>query len=168
MYVSTNRSNKNEFFKLRQKSATKFTKRAFTYWKKSEKVTNFISRTEHISESTVNVSQPQNEKKVNSKFHGNMSINVTAVKSDLNKKTSQPFWGCTKYNVSNQMVIVVKDRVSLIWWLEEMNRSMSCAIVLFYAKWCYFSAQFAPVFNAVGRAFYGIPILAFDAYNHNR
>ncbi|XP_028405097.1 thioredoxin domain-containing protein 15-like [Dendronephthya gigantea] len=89
--------------------------------------------------------------------------------SDANStnKMSQQFWSCVTYNISEQKVIILKDKNSLVWWLDELNKTMGCAVVLFYAKWCYFSANLAPLYNAVGRAFSGIPILAIDAYTHN-
>ena len=83
-------------------------------------------------------------------------------------QTLHPTWSCSRYNLSHQSVIILKNKSSLIWWLDELNKTASCAVVLFYAKWCYFSASLAPIYNAVGRAFSGIPVLAIDAYTHNR
>lgn len=96
------------------------------------------------------------------------SSNTSELSSNTTNTTLQPFWSCVKYNMTEQKVVILKDKNSLIWWLDELNKTMSCAVVLFYAKWCYFSASLAPMYNAVGRAFSGIPILAIDAYTHNR
>ena len=96
------------------------------------------------------------------------SSNTSELSSNTTNTTLQPFWSCVKYNMTEQNVIILKDKNSLIWWLDELNKTMSCAVVLFYAKWCYFSASLAPMYNAVGRAFSGIPVLAIDAYTHNR
>lgn len=86
--------------------------------------------------------------------------------NNTTNKTAEPLWACKKFNTS-QKVVVLSDKNSLIRWLEEINKTMSCAVVLFYAKWCFFSARLAPIYNAAGRAFSGIPILAIDAYTHN-
>jgi hypothetical protein len=96
------------------------------------------------------------------------SLNISEHAGNSTNKTQQPFWSCVKYNMTQQHVILLKDKNSLIWWLDELNKTMGCAVVLFYAKWCYFSASIAPMYNTVGRAFSGIPILAIDAYTHNR
>ena len=96
------------------------------------------------------------------------SANISEPAGNSTNKTAQPFWSCAKYNLTRQNVIILKDKNDLIWWLDELNKTMACAVVLFYAKWCYFSAKLAPMYNAVGRAFPGVPVLAFDAYTHNR
>jgi hypothetical protein len=95
------------------------------------------------------------------------SANISELANNSTNKTL-PFWSCVKYNMTQQSVIIVKDKNDLISWLNELNKTMGCAVVLFYAKWCYFSAKLAPMYNAVGRTFSGIPILAMDAYTHNR
>ena len=89
-------------------------------------------------------------------------------KGNVTKDTLEPLWSCGKFNLSKQSVVILDDNNSLSSWLEEINRTTSCAVVLFYAKWCYFSAMLAPAYNAAGRAFEGIPLLALDAYTYNR
>ncbi|XP_038061026.1 uncharacterized protein LOC119731825 [Patiria miniata] len=42
-----------------------------------------------------------------------------------------------------------------------------CAFVMFYAPWCKFSAKAAPAFNAIGRAFPDLEVLAVDAFQYN-
>ena len=42
-----------------------------------------------------------------------------------------------------------------------------CAVVLFYYPSCVFSCKAAPHFNALGRLFPQIHVLALDAYSHN-
>lgn len=46
--------------------------------------------------------------------------------------------------------------------LENKTYTNCCVVVMFFAPWCEFSAQFARKFNAVGRAFNGLPVLAVD------
>ena len=46
--------------------------------------------------------------------------------------------------------------------VEDAAMQNVCAIVLFYAPWCAFSVQFARKFNALGRSFDRLPILAVD------
>ena len=96
------------------------------------------------------------------------AANISEPADNSTNKTAQPFWSCAKYNLTRQNVIILKDKNDLIWWLDELNKTMACAVVLFYANWCYFSAKLAPMYNAVGRAFPGVPVLAIDAYTHNR
>lgn len=123
----------------------------------------------------INNSKTSSENITQSEFDKNQTLtNITSAAENISKpdagnstnKTVEPFWSCAKYNITEQNVIILKDKNSLIWWLDELNKTMGCAVVLFYAKWCYFSANLAPAYNAVGRAFSGIPILAIDAYTH--
>jgi len=45
---------------------------------------------------------------------------------------------------------------------ENVSIQNCCAIVMFYAPWCEFSAQFGRKYNALGRTFNELPILAVD------
>jgi hypothetical protein len=47
------------------------------------------------------------------------------------------------------------------------KNSSTCSIILFYYPWCIFSAKAAPHFNAIGRLFPGLNVLALDAYTNN-
>ncbi|XP_061427230.1 thioredoxin domain-containing protein 15 [Lethenteron reissneri] len=52
--------------------------------------------------------------------------------------------------------------------LEVLNGSGSeCAVVLFFAPWCQFSAGLAPHFNALARAFPSFHFVALDASQHS-
>ena len=59
-----------------------------------------------------------------------------------------------------QTLLVTPQQLESI--VEDMATQNCCAVVLFYAPWCAFSAQFARKFNALGRSFENIPILAVD------
>lgn len=43
-----------------------------------------------------------------------------------------------------------------------------CVVVLFYARWCVFSSQAAPHFNALPRFYPHIKAIAIDAMKHQR
>ena len=43
-----------------------------------------------------------------------------------------------------------------------------CTVVLFYASWCRFSAQMAPHYNALARAFPSLDVVAIDAYHFSQ
>ena len=59
-----------------------------------------------------------------------------------------------------QAVDVTPHRLESI--LEDPAVANCCAVVMFYAPWCEFSARFARRFNALGRTFDGLPVLAVD------
>ena len=42
-----------------------------------------------------------------------------------------------------------------------------CALVMFYAPWCEYSANFAQRFNAIGRTFLNLPVIAVDLSAHD-
>lgn len=50
--------------------------------------------------------------------------------------------------------------------LENSSVSNVCALVMFYAPWCPYSVEFARQFNAIGRTFRELPVLAID-YSEN-
>lgn len=123
-------------------------------------------------------SQESNEEIISNQSNGQNESKMEPVKAEndtieesegnITKESSEPSWSCERFNLSKESVVMLDDNNNLSSWLEEINRTTSCAVVLFYAKWCYFSAMLAPAYNAVGRAFKGIPILALDAYTYNR
>ena len=59
-----------------------------------------------------------------------------------------------------QAVLVTPHKLENI--LEVHGMPNCCAVVLFYAPWCAFSIQFARKFNALGRSFENLPIMAVD------
>ena len=42
-----------------------------------------------------------------------------------------------------------------------------CALVMFYAPWCEYSVNFAQTFNAIGRTFLNLPVIAVDLSAHD-
>ena len=42
-----------------------------------------------------------------------------------------------------------------------------CALVMFYAPWCEYSVNFAQKFNAIGRTFLNLPVIAVDLSTHD-
>lgn len=44
----------------------------------------------------------------------------------------------------------------------------NCTLVMFYYKWCPFSAKYAKHYNALGRVYPQFNVLAIDAYGLNR
>lgn len=52
--------------------------------------------------------------------------------------------------------------------LNNGKTNSTCVLVLFYARWCLFSSQTAPHFNALARYFSDIKIVAIDASKYQR
>ena len=67
--------------------------------------------------------------------------------------------GSSQFSESRVVVVSPHQLESIV---EDSAVQNVCAIVLFYAPWCTFSAQFARKFNALGRSFRGLPILALN------
>lgn len=57
-------------------------------------------------------------------------------------------------------VIVSADRLESI--LENPAHVNGCVLVMFYGQWCPYSVEFAPTYNALGRRFPDLLVLAFD------
>ncbi|XP_002736033.1 thioredoxin domain-containing protein 15-like [Saccoglossus kowalevskii] len=79
---------------------------------------------------------------------------------------NKPRFQCTKVELAENETAAVKivNNTELFQTLNRLNTSEGpCAIVLFYAPWCRFSAAVAPHVNAVGRAYPMLHVLAVDA-----
>ena len=51
--------------------------------------------------------------------------------------------------------------------VEPASNGSRCVVLLFYYPWCIFSAKAAPHFNALGRIYPQLEVMALDAYAHN-
>ena len=49
---------------------------------------------------------------------------------------------------------------------EDKSLPGACVVVMFYAKWCLFSSQAAPHFNAIPRYYPNIKVVAIDAMKY--
>ncbi|KAM7428208.1 cell redox homeostasis [Porites harrisoni] len=96
------------------------------------------------------------------------TTNSTSASSEL------PKYFCKGRNNSlgngsvEQRVIIVKAD-ELMQWINttEDNETDSCAVVLFYTEYCPFCANLAPLYNALGRVYNNLPVLAVDAYKQH-
>ncbi|KAK3722087.1 hypothetical protein QZH41_019842, partial [Actinostola sp. cb2023] len=99
------------------------------------------------------------------------SLNGTNSTSLNESSTSKrPKWHCEGRNLDDEhsrKVLLVNDSTLLKWINSSNNASDGCAVVMFYAQFCPFSASIAPQFNAFGRAYNNTPILAIDAYKYS-
>lgn len=89
----------------------------------------------------------------------------------LNESSKRPKWFCQGRQMETEnsgRVLLVNDSTLLKWINSSNNGSDGCAVVIFYAPFCRFSASIAPQFNAFGRAYNNTPVLAIDAYKCSR
>ena len=63
-------------------------------------------------------------------------------------------------NGTKRTLEVTPHKLELI--LENPSYTNICAVVMFYAPWCPYSVEFARRFNALGRSFRELPVLALD------
>ena len=66
------------------------------------------------------------------------------------------------------MAIVDAEELLKIINSTSDNNTDACAVVLFFTQYCPFSAKLAPMYNALGRVYNNLPILAVDAYKQHR
>lgn len=78
---------------------------------------------------------------------------------------------CRARNLTEEVVPVVRlvnSSVMLNVIVPNPNITANeCALVMFYAPWCHFSARAAPHYNALARVFPSIHMLAINAIKHN-
>lgn len=113
------------------------------------------------------------EKNESAKINANVVANVTDVVSTNTTKVN-----CSSEKIYGPVEIVNATRLMELLILEPgpSNRSRNdkdgkqlsgtCVLVLFYARWCVFSSQAAPHFNAIPRSFPHVKAVAIDAIKH--
>ena len=97
------------------------------------------------------------------------TVNSTSANSGL------PKWFCKGRNNSQsnetlQQKVVIVNSEELLKLINATtdNETDSCAVVLFFTQYCPFCAKLAPLYNALGRVYNNLPILAIDAYKQHR
>ena len=113
-----------------------------------------------------------------SSLAGNLTMNAGSQNktnevntTEAAEKPAGPKWDCGEGNHSKEFPVGLVDIVDdkeLQDWLNATINGSRCVLVLFYARFCRFSAQLAPLYNALGRSYDKLPTLAIDAYQHNR
>ena len=98
-------------------------------------------------------------------------LNHTELKAtNMTEKTRKIM--CVGRNMTENETAIVRivNNTELLSTLMLKNDSLqpNCAIVMFYAPWCMFSARTAPHFNALARAFPQIDVLAIDAIHFSK
>lgn len=96
------------------------------------------------------------------------TVNSTSSNSGL------PKWFCKGRNNSQgnetlQQKVVIVNSEELLKLINATtdNETDSCAVVLFFTQYCPFCAKLAPMYNALGRVYNNLPILAIDAYKQH-
>ena len=105
------------------------------------------------------------------------------------EEPSKPKYPCiprhanTSNDISSNVTVVAQARIVNATELLELVTSKAdlsmpdnstntteghCVFVMFYAPWCKFSTASAPHFNAIGRAFADIDVIAVDAFQFRR
>ncbi|XP_018308477.1 thioredoxin domain-containing protein 15 [Mycetomoellerius zeteki] len=113
------------------------------------------------------------EKNESVEINADVTVNVTDTVSTNTTKVN-----CSSEKIYGPVEIVNATRLMELLILEPgpSNRSRNdkdgkqlpgtCVLVLFYARWCVFSSQAAPHFNAIPRSFPHIKAVAIDAIKH--
>lgn len=72
---------------------------------------------------------------------------------------------CFNYSLLSKSKLVMARRITpraLERVLENPAITNTCAVVMFYAPWCPYSTDFARRFNALGRTYKELPVLAVE------
>lgn len=98
-------------------------------------------------------------------LNGTFSANLTAINS------SKPNirWPCKPYTMlsSNETlspsVVIINNETTLGNVISSMNGTKECGVMLFYSPYCEFCTNLAPLYNAVGRSYSNLIVIASDA-----
>lgn len=118
-----------------------------------------------VNETIPNVDSSQIEDAIKDQVN---TTNSTSASPELPKYFCKGLNNSQSNDSVEQRVIIVKAD-ELFQWINTTvdNETDSCAIVLFYTEYCPFCAKLAPLYNALGRVYNNLPILAVDAYKQH-
>ena len=121
---------------------------------------------------TCNLQEYTPELDVNQNQTAELKINETESGVDKEdtaiKESKMKTYPCTDYrDISNSVLtdipsvwnVTSKQLAEILQDSTIVNR---CAIVYFFASWSHYSCEYALQYNAIGRAFNSLPILAID------
>lgn len=101
--------------------------------------------------------------------------NTTERKIEVSNSTTTPKWFCkgrnnSEHNDSLPQSVIIVNAEELLQIINSTsdNETDSCAVVLFFTRYCPFSAKLSPLYNAMGRVYNNLPILAVDAHKQHR
>ena len=115
-----------------------------------------------------------------SQLNGHLwSVNSTLEAAENGSCTSEdcnappkPRWNCSLMSLFGEneepKVVILKNETELTKIISMSNESQSCFLLYFFVNWCEFCAEFSVEINAIGRSFYGLPVIAVDAYTLSR
>ena len=97
----------------------------------------------------------------------NINVNDTVDGEEATEQKA-PAYPCTDYRDIQDSVLsdppsvlnVTSERLAEI--LQDDAIANRCALVYFYASWSHYSCEYALKYNALGRAFNTLPVLAVD------
>ena len=73
-------------------------------------------------------------------------------------------WPCKTFNLTvmdnSSSIAIINNETVLMNIFSHMNKTEGCALVLFYSLYCEFSARLAPLYNALGRSYMDVAIIA--------
>ena len=92
----------------------------------------------------------------------NISSNISLDTNTTEKVKHR--WNCKPFNISsNSSTHIMSNDTKISEFFSQMNKSNGCALLLFYSPYCQFCADMASLYNAVGRLYDNIAVVAIDA-----
>ena len=92
----------------------------------------------------------------------------TTPQGDSNDTSNVPShrWPCKRFNLTdeNSATYLVPNDTVYTEILARMNTTHGCGLLLFYSPYCEFCTNFAPLYNAIGRSYPDLAVMAFDAH----
>lgn len=94
-----------------------------------------------------------------------LNTNITTNGGETFNASSVPShrWPCKTFNITNTSTTVIINNETLYSdILANMNSTHGCGLLLFYSPYCEFSTNLAPLYNAVGRSYPELAVMALD------
>lgn len=102
----------------------------------------------------VNKSLPVNTDTLSNEGN-NTSVNISNLPSHK--------WPCKAFNITETpATVVLNNETDYTDILAKMNTTHGCGLLLFYSPYCEFCTNFAPLYNAIGRSYPELAVMAVD------
>ena len=107
---------------------------------------------EKLSEEQVNEPNPQQD-----------AQNITSSNNDTSPNVPSHRWPCKSFNITaNASTVILNNETEYTSIFARMNSTHGCGLLLFYSPHCEFCTKLAPLYNALGRAYPDLAVMAVN------
>lgn len=101
---------------------------------------------------------------IRTKYNSTLSDKTEGNNATLNTSSVPSHkWPCKAFNITElPATVVLNNETDYSDIFARMNTSHGCGLLLFYSPYCEFCTNLAPLYNAVGRSYPSLAVMAVD------